>query len=131
MTVNDLGTVRDEFQDVTSAGEINGEPAMVINVERTKTEDLLAVVDGVRDYVAGKTLPPGYRFVVWGDTSVEVRGRLELLLRNGAQGLLLVFLVLTLFLEMRLAFWVALGDPDFDLWCRSRAIVGRSNAEHA
>ncbi len=111
LTVNDLGTVRDEFQDVTSAGEINGEPAMVINVERTKTEDLLAVVDDVREYVAGKKLPEGFRFVIWGDTSVEVRGRLELLLRNGAQGLLLVFLVLTLFLEMRLAFWVALGIP--------------------
>jgi multidrug efflux pump subunit AcrB len=111
LTVNDLGTVRDEFQDVTSAGEINGEPAMVINVERTRTEDLLRLVDDVREYVAGKTLPEGYRFVVWGDTSVEVRGRLDLLVRNGAQGLLLVFLVLTVFLEMRLAFWVALGIP--------------------
>ena len=40
-----------------------------------------------------------------------MRGRLSLLLRNGLQGLLLVFLVLTLFLEMRLAFWVALGIP--------------------
>jgi multidrug efflux pump subunit AcrB len=111
LTVNDLGTVRDEFQDITSVGEINGEPAMVVNVERTKAEDLLAMVDVVRDYVSKTTLPEGYRFVVWGDSSSEVRGRLSLLLRNGLQGLLLVFLVLTLFLEMRLAFWVALGIP--------------------
>lgn len=111
LTVNDLGTVRDEFQDITSVGEINGEPAMVVNVERTKAEDLLAMVDSVREYVGQKTLPEGYRFVVWGDSSSEVRGRLSLLLRNGLQGLLLVFLVLTLFLEMRLAFWVALGIP--------------------
>jgi HAE1 family hydrophobic/amphiphilic exporter-1 len=111
LTVNDLGTVRDDFQDVVSVGEIGDEPAMVVNVERTKTEDLLAVVDAVNQYVVEKTLPEGYRFVVWGDTSEEVRGRLRLLLRNGAQGLLLVFLVLTLFLEMRLAFWVALGIP--------------------
>lgn len=111
LTVDDLGTVRDEFQDVTSAGEINGEPAMVVSVERTKTEDLLGLVDDVRSYVADKQLPEGYRLVVWGDTSIEVRGRLELLMRNGSQGLLLVFLVLTLFLEMRLAFWVALGIP--------------------
>jgi HAE1 family hydrophobic/amphiphilic exporter-1 len=111
LTVNDLGSVRDEFQDVTSVGEINGQPAMVVNVERTKSEDLLAMVDVVRDYVGKTTLPEGYQFVVWGDTSREVRGRLSLLLRNGSQGLLLVFLVLTLFLEMRLAFWVALGIP--------------------
>ncbi|TWU60287.1 Swarming motility protein SwrC [Rubripirellula tenax] len=113
LTVNDLGTVSDDFQDITSVGEINGEPAMVVNVERTKQEDLLKMVDAVRAYVAtaGSTLPEGYRFEVWGDSSSEVRGRLDLLLRNGAQGLLLVFLVLTLFLEMRLAFWVALGIP--------------------
>ncbi|MGI9474752.1 MAG: efflux RND transporter permease subunit, partial [Rubripirellula sp.] len=111
LTVNDLGTVRDEFQDITSTGEINGEPAMVVNVERTKSEDLLAMVDMVQEYVKEKELPEGYRFEVWGDSSKEVRGRLDLLLRNGLSGLLLVFLVLTLFLEMRLAFWVALGIP--------------------
>ncbi|MCG8649837.1 MAG: efflux RND transporter permease subunit, partial [Pirellulales bacterium] len=111
LTVNDLGQVRDEFEDVTSVSEINGEPAMVVNVERTKQEDLLAMVDMVRQYVDQKELPQGYRFIVWGDSSTEVRGRLALLLRNGLQGLLLVFLVLTLFLEMRLAFWVALGIP--------------------
>ena len=113
LTVNDLGTVRDEFEDVTAVGEINGEPAMVVNVERTKSEDLLAMVDSVYEYVDKKQaqLPEGYRFIIWGDSSTEVRGRLSLLLRNGIQGLILVFLVLTLFLEMRLAFWVALGIP--------------------
>ncbi len=111
LAVKDLGTVRDEFNDTTAVGEINGEPAMVVNVERTKTEDLLALVNSVRAYVDEAELPAGYRFVVWGDTSTEVRGRLSLLMRNGFQGLILVFLVLTLFLEMRLAFWVALGIP--------------------
>ena len=111
LTVGDLGTVRDEFEDVASGGEINGKPAMVVNVERTKSEDLLALVDQVRQYVDSKELPDGFELIVWGDTSTEVRDRLNLLLRNGAQGLFLVFLVLTLFLEMRLAFWVALGIP--------------------
>lgn len=111
LTIDDIGEVKDEFQDVTAVGEINGDPAMVVNVDRTKQEDLLAMTDAVREYVARTELPAGYRFEVWGDTSTEVRGRLNLLLRNGFQGLLLVFLVLTLFLEMRLAFWVALGIP--------------------
>lgn len=111
LTVNDLGTVRDEFEDITAMGEINGEPAMVVNVERTKSEDLLAMVDQVRAYVTDASLPEGYRFVIWGDTSKDVRDRLALLLRNGAGGLVLVFLVLALFLETRLAFWVALGIP--------------------
>ncbi|MEM9826713.1 MAG: efflux RND transporter permease subunit [Planctomycetota bacterium] len=111
LSVGDLGTVRDEFEDIAAGGEINGQPAMVVNVERTKSEDLLAMVDEVRQYVATAELPEGYRFVVWGDTSTDVRDRMDLLLRNGAQGLFLVFMVLTLFLEIRLAFWVALGIP--------------------
>jgi len=111
LTVGDLGNVRDEFEDVSTISEINGQPAMVVNVERTKAEDLLAMVEAVRGYVARTELPEGYRFAIWNDTSVEVRGRLNLLTRNGVQGLLLVFVVLTLFLEMRLAFWVALGIP--------------------
>lgn len=111
LTVNDLGTVRDEFEDVSTLSEINGKPAMVVNVERTKTEDLLAMVSAVHEYVDKTTLPEGYKFAVWNDTSTEVRGRLELLISNGIQGLLLVFIVLTLFIEMRLAFWVALGIP--------------------
>jgi hydrophobic/amphiphilic exporter-1 (mainly G- bacteria), HAE1 family len=111
LTVADLGKVRDEFEDVASISEINGQPAMVVNVERTKAEDLLAMVASVRKYVAETELPEGYRFALWNDTSTEVQGRLDLLTSNGIQGLLLVFLVLTLFLEMRLAFWVALGIP--------------------
>ncbi len=111
LTVDDLGTVHDEFEDTTSISEINGQPAMVVNVNRTKSEDLLAMVADVRAYVKDKTLPPGYRFVVWGDTSTDVRDRLQLLLRNGFQGLALVFLVLALFLDIRLAVWVALGIP--------------------
>ncbi|MBB3204762.1 multidrug efflux pump subunit AcrB [Rhodopirellula rubra] len=111
LTVGDLGVVRDEFEDVTAVGEINGEPALVVNVQRTKSEDLLALVDDVRGYAEIAELPPGYRLVLWGDTSVDVRDRMALLLRNGAQGLALVFLVLAFFLEVRLAFWVALGIP--------------------
>ncbi len=111
LTVADLGVVKDEFADVTATGEINGEPAMVVNVERTKSEDLLAMVDAVYEYVEAKELPEGYRFEIWGDSSKDVRDRLSLLLRNGAQGLFLVFLVLALFLEIRLAVWVALGIP--------------------
>lgn len=111
LTVDDIGIVQDDFADVTSMGEINGEPAMVVNVERTKSEDLLALVDQVRAYVDETDLPEGYRFAIWGDSSRDVRDRMHLLLRNGAQGLCLVFLVLALFLELRLAFWVAMGIP--------------------
>ncbi len=112
LRVGDLGTVRDEFDDsVTSISRINGRPGLAISVERTETEDLLAMVADVKSYVATTELPPGYKMVTWGDQSIEVRDRLDMLLTNGIQGLILVFVLLAIFLEMRLAFWVAMGIP--------------------
>ncbi|MHC4878838.1 MAG: efflux RND transporter permease subunit [Planctomycetota bacterium] len=111
LTVNDLGTVDDGFVDTTSLSWINGNPGLAISVEAAAGEDLIAMTQAVREYAETQTLPEGYEFAVWADRSVEVNERLELLKRNGTQGLILVFLVLALFLEFRLAFWVALGIP--------------------
>ncbi len=112
LRVSDLGTVRDEFDDtITAISRINGKPGLVISVERTTSEDLLAMVADVHEYVDRTELPPGYEMLTWGDESLEVRDRLRMLTRNGIQGLILVFLLLAVFLELRLAFWVALGIP--------------------
>lgn len=111
LTVGDLGTVKDEFVDSTSISRINGRPGLAINVNAGKRDDLLSMADAVRKYISEVNPPPGYEFTIWGDSSVNVRDRLDLLRRNGLQGLALVFIVLALFLEFRLAFWVAMGIP--------------------
>ncbi len=115
LTVGDLGEVQDEFADTTAISRINGKPGLVASVMAAKREDLLIMTRDVRDYVdmatASGRLPKGYDFVVYGDQSTAVRDRLDLLTRNGLQGLILVFVVLAIFLEIRLAFWVALGIP--------------------
>ncbi|QDT27467.1 Multidrug resistance protein MdtB [Gimesia panareensis] len=111
LTVDDLGNVHDEFADTTMISEINGKPAMSIAVERTSQEDLLAIVEEVREFVKNTKLPDGYTLKLWKDQSIDVRDRMELLSRNGLQGLILVFITLAIFLELRLAFWVALGIP--------------------
>ncbi|MCA9035001.1 MAG: efflux RND transporter permease subunit [Planctomycetaceae bacterium] len=111
LTVADLGVVKDEFIDTTSISRIDGKPGLAIDVSASAQEDLLSMADAVKDYVRNKKLPDGYSLTTWGDSSVEVRDRLDLLRRNGLQGLILVFVILALFLEFRLAFWVALGIP--------------------
>ncbi|MDA1017835.1 MAG: efflux RND transporter permease subunit [Planctomycetota bacterium] len=111
LTVADLGSVSDDFEDKTSISRISGQPGLAITIEASAREDLLGMTAAVREYVAQKQLPPGFSFKLWGDTSVNVKDRLDLLKKNGAQGLVLVFFVLALFLELRLAFWVALGIP--------------------
>nr|MCS5618133.1 efflux RND transporter permease subunit [Pirellulales bacterium] len=111
LTVGDLATVRDEFADVASTNQINGRPGMVVSVDRTSSEDLLAMVAAVKGYVTDAALPPGYELVTWADQSVDVRDRLDMLVSNGLQGLAVVFVVLALFLDLKIAFWVSLGIP--------------------
>ena len=111
LTVGDLARVRDEFADIASTNQINGRPGMVISVDRTSSEDLLAMVAAVNGYTADAKLPPGYELVTWADQSIDVRDRLDMLVSNGLQGLAIVFVVLALFLDLKIAFWVALGIP--------------------
>ena len=113
ITIGDIGRVRDEFSDDTFISRINGVPGLSIAVKKTKNQDLIALAKDVREFAKEResTLPAGYKLIVWGDTSVDVQDRLSMLLENGIQGLLLVFLVLAVFLDLRLAFWVALGIP--------------------
>ncbi len=111
LRVRDIGEVKDAFDDVTAITEINGRPGVVIVVERTSSEDLLKISDEVHKVIANVERPEGYKLVVWGDESTMVRDRLNMLLSNGTQGGVIVFLLLALFLSLRLAFWVAMGIP--------------------
>jgi multidrug efflux pump subunit AcrB len=111
LTVGDLGTVRDEFADVASTNQINGRPGMVVSIDRSSGEDLLAMVAAVKNYVAEAKVPEGYTLTTWSDQSVDVQDRLRMLIENGLQGLVIVFVMLALFLDLKIAFWVAMGIP--------------------
>ena len=111
LTVGDLGTVRDEFADVANTNRINGRPGMVVSIDRSSGEDLLAMVADVKKYVADAKLPAGYELAVWADQSIDVQDRLRMLIENGLQGLVIVFVMLALFLDLKIAFWVAMGIP--------------------
>jgi multidrug efflux pump subunit AcrB len=113
LTVGDLGNVRDGFVDKTSSSYVNGRPAINLTVQKATREDLLRICADVRAYVTSKKdqMPEGYDIVYWDDTSVAVQDRLNTLSINAIQGLVIVFIMLALFLEIRLAFWVAMGIP--------------------
>ena len=124
LTVDDLGAVRDEFEDISAINRIDGLPGLVISIDRTKSEDLLQLVDEVKSFVESNSMPAGYSLKTWGDRSVDVRDRMNLLMKNGFQGLLLVFLMLVLFLDLRLSFWVAMGIPIAVLGAGAILLIG-------
>tara|TARA_R110002049_G_scaffold285698_1_gene466756 strand:+ start:167930 stop:171133 length:3204 start_codon:yes stop_codon:yes gene_type:complete len=111
LRIGDLGMVRDEFTDEIFVSELDKRPALMISVDATETDDLVSVADEVFDFIDNRQMPDGYDLVVLSDSSEPVRSRLSMLAKNGWMGLCLVFLMLAIFLEMRLAFWVALGIP--------------------
>ena len=111
VTLDEVARVSDGFVDAWRIGRFNGTPSVLVSVFRTSEEDALVIADSVRRYVAEQApqLPDGLSMSVWADDSAITKSRLELLSRNGLQGLFLVLLSLWLFMNLRLAFWVAAG----------------------
>jgi multidrug efflux pump subunit AcrB len=108
-----IATVRDDFEDTDLYSRFDGKPAVLVKVFRVGEQGALDVADTVNRYVKDKqsTLPEGVSMSTWEDTSVHLRGRMDLLKRNACVGLVLVFVCLTLFLNIRLAFWTTMGIP--------------------
>lgn len=113
LLVRDLATITDGLEDTDRFARYNGQPAVLINVYRSSGQSPTSVSEAVSGHVADlkESLPQGLFIEPRSDRSEIYRQRLELMLRNGMIGLTLVFILLALFLEFRLAFWVALGIP--------------------
>jgi multidrug efflux pump subunit AcrB len=113
LTLSDLATVVDDFEDTDRLGTYAGHRAIGISVFRVGDQTPIGVSEAGREAMEeiSADLPPGVDYAISQDRSDIYRQRLHLLLRNGFIGLCLVFLILGLFLELRLAFWVMIGIP--------------------
>ena len=113
IVLSDVATVIDGFEDVAIAGMLDGRPKVEVQVYRIGDQSAITVAKAVNDYVAraAPTMPEGITMDTWQDGSVLLESRINLLVKNGISGLALVFVVLALFLRLRLAFWVTLGIP--------------------
>ena len=112
--LGDVATVHDGFADDDLLARFDGKPAALLKVFRVGDQDAIAVTAAAREWVESRgrqLMPPGIEISTWRDESVLLKGRIDLLFRNAMQGLLLVFVILTLFLQLRIAIWVALGIP--------------------
>jgi len=111
--LSDIATVRDGFEDADQFGLSNGKPAAMIKVYRVGDQKPTEISKQVKDYVANKRsqLSGGVKIGTLYDLSELFESRKNLLMKNACIGLLLVFITLGLFLEIRLALWVMLGIP--------------------
>jgi len=111
--LGDIATVHDAFEDVDLYAKFDGKRAVFVQVSRVGEQDAVDIASTVKRYVEQKEpyLPEGISLALWEDDSQILRDRLGLLKRNGYIGLVLVFLCLTFFLNIRLAFWTTMGIP--------------------
>ncbi len=110
--LGDIATIRDTLRDDDLILRFDGKPAAFVQVFRVGEEKVLDVVGAVQSYIAGElrpNLPPGIDVKVWRNDATEFNNRMNLLIKNGVLGLILVTLALAVFLELRLAFWVSAG----------------------
>lgn len=111
--LGDVATVTDGFAESDREVHYNGEPGLTVDVYQVGNQTPLGISEAVRGEIevlrAG--LPEGVSLSIDRDSSEIYRDRLDLLLKNAWMGLALVLVLMALFLEARLAFWVTLGIP--------------------
>jgi multidrug efflux pump subunit AcrB len=111
--LEDLGRITDGFEDTDLFALYNNQPAILLDIYRVGDQTPISVSNAVKRHMERlkQILPPGVNLAKRNDSSDIFRQRMDLLTRNGLMGLCLVFILLALFLEIKLAFWVSMGIP--------------------
>jgi len=110
--LSDIAEVKDIWNENPDRLFFNGEKAINIQVSSTNNEDLIESADKIKAYIT--TFNEQHDNVVLNiasDMSITLTQRTQLLVENAIAGILLVLLFLSIFLNVRLAFWVAAGLP--------------------
>ena len=111
--LKDVARVVDGFEAITLSAKFNGQRSIGLDIFEIGSENPLEISETVRHYVEkkNKELKGVAQLTVWQDITFYLWGRLNLLIKNGFIGLMLVFSILALFLRPSLAIWVAFGIP--------------------
>jgi multidrug efflux pump subunit AcrB len=113
LLISDVATVKDAFQESSTFVHFDKEPAVTLGIFSLEDQNLLAIDEAVKSYIEKKseTLVDGLTIEQFEPLSFHLRGRLDMMLSNLAMGAILVAVVLTLFLNIQVGFWVLLGIP--------------------
>lgn len=113
LRLKDIAHVRETFEETDVRATFDGQPSAMVKVYRVGDQKPTEISDIIHQYVEEKnrSYPDTLHAAIWNDSSEILESRINLLLKNAFFGLILVFITLGLFLEIRLAFWVMLGIP--------------------
>ena len=110
--LSDIAKIRDQFSETPVSSAVNNETAIILSVTSTNNEDMMDSANKINQYIDEfNNINSNLKLTPLKDYSIALRQRTNLLLENGGLGILLVLIFLSLFLNIRLAFWVAFGLP--------------------
>jgi multidrug efflux pump subunit AcrB len=113
VTLGDVAYINDGFIENDQYALFDDKPAVSLRVQAVGDQNALEISEQVNNYIDTKKaeFPAHISADTWGDSSFYLADRLNMMLENMFFGALLVFLVLSLFLKIKLAFWVIVGLP--------------------
>ncbi len=110
--LKDVGDVADQFKDSATGRYFKGEPIITMSVYTLNSEDILANAEFVKNYIGTyNETRKGIELLILEDGTVNLKSRIGTMIENGITGVILVLLVLALFLDRYLAFWLAVKIP--------------------
>ncbi len=113
LLLGDIANIKDGFVETEEFSRFNGKPSLSIRVQSTGDQNVLNIDKAVKKYIKEKkvSMSPGVYLDSWGSSAFYLKARLNMMLSNMTMGAVLVFLILTLFLRLRVALWVMVGIP--------------------
>jgi len=111
VTLGDIATIRDGFEEIGFHSQFSKTPSIELNIYRVGSQSPIEVANAVQEIMADfeSSLPPGVTWRIDSNNAEEFRRRLNLVIENGVMAIVIVLVILSLFLEVRLAFWVMMG----------------------
>ncbi len=112
LLLRDIANIKMQFADTPNRSYSNGQTAVSISIEKLPEEDLQEISEFLNGYIdTFNAQNENFELFASFDFNSLLQQRVDLLMSNGAVGLILVLVCLGLFLSVRLSFWVALGIP--------------------
>jgi multidrug efflux pump subunit AcrB len=109
VSLQDIATITDGFEETGFHGQFNQSPSVDLSIYRIGDQSPLDIEETVLEIMEDFQLPPGVQFRIDSNSAEDYRERLSLLTENGIMAIVIVLIILALFLEYRLAFWVMMG----------------------
>ena len=113
LRLGDVAKITDRFELDEQKILFNQKRAGLLQVNKTKSQDALRIMHAVESFLERERqkAPAGVEFTITRNISKVISDRLNILVINALQGLILVFLTMWLFFSLRFSFWVAMGLP--------------------